>query len=70
MEQIHSFIPQDAKDEKSRTVKICTRSSQVIITFLILIMLFLSVIYKNLQTSNLLQQYLISLTQKNETNVP
>ena len=59
-----SFIPRDHENEKSRSVKICTRSSHVVIILFLLILFFFYIISKNITETDTLNTLLYKLIKK------
>ena len=67
MKEVKTFLPQDDVNEKSRVVKICTRSSHVLIVFFMLIILFLFTIYKSIENTANLESYIIRILNVTKT---
>lgn len=67
-ETFSKFLPQDHPEEKSRSVKICTKSTHAVIILMFLLMLLLYAIVKTIATSSLLEKYLMLIFQNKTLN--
>ena len=55
-----AFLPKDQPEERSRSVKICTKSSHIVIIFLFLSMLLTYTVVKSLFTANRIDEILLN----------
>ena len=56
---VQTMFPKDKENESSRSVKICTRSTHIVIIFLLLLFLLIFAIAKTLSTTQIIEDLLV-----------